>query len=114
MRSMTPSGHGKPEALRRYLVSLDPAQGAEIKKTRPCVVISPDEANRHLDTAVVAPLTTQRSYPSRVKLRFRGRDGQIALDQMRAVDAHRLIKRLGAVSPEAARQITATLLEYFA
>jgi len=104
-----------PKRFDVYLVSLDPAQGAEIKKTRPCVVISPDEANRHLDTAVVAPLTTtQRSYPSRVKLRFRGRDGQIALDQMRAVDAHRLIKRLGAVSPEAARQITATLLEYFA
>ena len=98
-----------------HLVSLDPTQGAEIRKTRACVVVSPDEANRHLQTVLVAPLTTtRRNYPSRVALRFRGRDGEVALDQMRAVDTARLARRLGTVSPEAARRITATLLEYFA
>ena len=104
-----------PKRFEVYLVSLDPAQGAEIRKSRPCVIVSPDEANRHLQTVVVAPLTTTlRNYPSRVRLRFRGRDGEVALDQMRAVDMRRLTRRLGAVSPEAARQITMTLLEYFA
>ena len=104
-----------PKRFDVYLVSLDPAQGAEIRKTRPCVVISPDEANRHLQTVLVAPLTTTlRNYPSRVRLRFHNRDGEIALDQMRAIDTRRLVKHLGPVSPEAARRITATLLEYFA
>jgi mRNA interferase MazF len=104
-----------PKRFEVYLVSLDPTVGAEIRKTRPCVVISPDEANRHLQTVLVAPLTTtRRNYPSRVTLRFQGRDGEVALDQMRAVDTGRLAKRLGIVSSEAARRITATLLEYFA
>ena len=104
-----------PKRFEVYLASLDPTVGAEIRKTRPCVVISPDEANRHLQTVLVAPLTTtRRNYPSRVALRFQGRDGEAALDQMRAVDAGRLAKRLGAISSEAARRITATLLEYFA
>ena len=104
-----------PKRFEVYLVSLDPTVGAEIRKTRPCVVVSPDEANRHLQTVLVAPLTTtRRSFPSRVTLRFRVRDGDVALDQMRAVDAGRLVRRIGTVSSEAARRITATLLEYFA
>lgn len=104
-----------PKRFEVYLVSLDPAVGAEIRKTRPCVVISPDESNRHLHTVLVAPLTTTlRPYPSRVRLRFRNRHGEIALDQMRAVDGARLIKRIGVIAPETTRRITATLLEYFA
>ena len=104
-----------PQRFDVYLVSLDPAQGAEIRKTRPCVIISPDEANRHLKTVLAAPLTTTvRRYPSRVRLRFRNRDGEVALDQMRAVDAGRLAKRIGTISPETARRITSILLEYFA
>ena len=98
-----------------YLVSLDPTLGAEIRKSRPCVVVSPDEGNRHLQTVLVAPLTTTvRKYPSRVALRFRGKDGEAALDRIRVVDVQRLVRRLGAVSPDAARRITSTLLEYFA
>jgi mRNA interferase MazF len=104
-----------PKRFDVHLVSLDPAQGAEIRKTRPCVIVSPDEANRHLQTVLVAPLTTTlRNYPSRVRLRFRRREGEVALDQIREIDTRRLAKRLGAVSPETAQRITATLLEYFA
>jgi mRNA interferase MazF len=104
-----------PRRFEVWLVSLDPALGAEIRKTRPCVIVSPDEANRHLKTVLVAPLTTTlRRYPSRVRLRFRNREGEVALDQMRAIDGNRLLKRLGALPPETAKRITATLLEYFA
>ena len=77
-----------------YLVSLDPAQGREIRKTRPCVVISPDEMNQYLQTVVIAPMTTvRRPYPTRVVVRFHGKRGEVALDQLRAVAAHRRVRQ---------------------
>ena len=79
-----------------YLVRLDPTLGSEIKKTRPCVVMSPDELNEHLRTVIVAPMTTAgRSYPWRPRCRFQGRAGFIALDQLRTVDIERLLKSVG-------------------
>src|SRR5581483_5415720 len=81
-----------------WLVSLDPVQGSEIRKTRPCLIVSPDEMNHHLKTVIVAPMTTAlRSYPTRVLLSFEDKQGQIALDQIRTIDRQRLIKRLGKV-----------------
>ncbi len=83
-----------------YLVALDPTQGSEIKKTRPCLIVSPDEANRHLATVIIAPMTTKgRGYPTRVPCRFQGKSGQVVLDQLRTVDKGRLVKRLGQVGP---------------
>ena len=97
-----------------WLVSLDPTHGAEIKKTRPCLVISPDEMNRYLHTVIVAPMTTSpRSYPTRVEVRFQGKSGQVALDQLRAVDRQRLVRKLGAVSASTANAVSATVLEIF-
>lgn len=98
-----------------YLVTLDPTEGSEIKKTRPCLVVSPDEMNRHIATVIIAPMTTAtRAYPTRVPIRFKGKDGQVALDQIRTVDKSRLVRRLGAVSPETARRIARVLVEMFA
>jgi len=86
-------------AIRRghvYLVRLDPTLGSEIKKTRPCLVVSPDELNEHLQTVIVAPMTTGgRTYPWRPRCRFQGRAGFVALDQLRTVDVERLVKPLG-------------------
>ncbi len=105
---------GAPRRDEVWLVSLDPTHGAEIQKTRPCVVVSPDEMNRHLKTVIVAPMTTAiRPYPTRVNLRFQGKSGQTALDQLRAVDKQRLIKKLGTISPAAAQQSSDVLLEMF-
>ena len=79
-----------------YLVRLDPTPGSEIKKTRPCVVVSPDELNEHLRTVIVAPMTTGgRAYPWRPRCRFRGRAGFVALDQLRTVDMERQVESLG-------------------
>lgn len=98
-----------------WLVTLLPTHGAEIQKTRPCLIISPDEMNRHLLTAIIAPMTTAvRPYPTRVTVRFQRKSGQIALDQLRAVDRQRLVRRLGVVSGNAADAVSATLLEMFA
>ncbi len=98
-----------------YLVRLDPTQGREIQKTRPCVVISPDEMNRHIETVIVAPMTTKgRTYPTRVPLRFQRKVGQIVLDQVRTVDKSRLVRRLGKISDRAALQILSVLKEMFA
>jgi mRNA interferase MazF len=98
-----------------YLVRLDPTEGHEIRKTRPCLIISPDEMNRHIDTVIVAPMTTQgRHYPTRVNLRFRRKTGQVVLDQIRTVDKSRLIKRLGTIDDEAAQRVLAILNEIFA
>ena len=98
-----------------YLVTLDPTLGSEIKKTRPCVIISPDESNRHLATVIVAPMTTKgRSYPTRIPCRFQGKQGQIVLDQLRTVDKVRLVKRLGRISPSVQRALLAALAEMFA
>jgi mRNA interferase MazF len=98
-----------------YLVSLDPTVGSEIRKTRPCLVISPDEMNRHINTVIIAPMTTKgRSYPTRVACRFQGKAGQVVLDQLRTVDKARLVKRLGRISPAAQQGVLEVLAEMFA
>jgi mRNA interferase MazF len=98
-----------------YLVNLDPTVGHEIQKTRPCVVISPDEMNRHIATVIVAPMTTRgRSYPSRVPCRFQGTDGQVVLDQIRTVDGTRLVRRLGRLDARTQAAVLARLAEMFA
>jgi mRNA interferase MazF len=98
-----------------YLVSLDPTVGSEIRKTRPCLVISPDEMNRHLLTVIVAPLTTMtRSYPSRVNCRFQGKQGQVVLDQVRTVDRARLVKKLGKLDKRGAAKVLNILQQMFA
>ena len=82
-----------------FLIALNPTRGSEIRKTRPCVVVSPDELNTNLRTFIVAPLTTgSHPYPFRVRCRFEGKDGHVVLDQLRAVDRERLVKRLGIIS----------------
>ena len=82
-----------------YLVNLDPSVGHEIKKTRPCLVISPNEMNHNIDTAIIAPMTTKsHAYPTRVKVKFDNKDGWIVLDQIRTVDKIRLVKQLGKIS----------------
>ena len=97
-----------------WLVSLDPTQGGEIQKTRPCLVVSPDEMNQHLRTVVIAPMTTVvRPYPTRVSIRFRGKDGQVVLDQLRAVDRQRLLRKLGTAAPSTAQAASSTLIEMF-
>jgi len=97
-----------------YLVNLDPTVGHEIKKNRPCLVISPDELNRNISTVIVAPMTTKgRNYPTRVSCTFNDKKGQILLEQMRAVDKTRLIKRLGKVGSFVQAQVFSVLLELF-
>ncbi len=97
-----------------YLVSLDPAQGSEIKKTRPALVISPNEMNHTLKTVLIAPMTTTlRNFPSRVKTTFQGKKGDIALDQIRAVDQSRLVKKLGSIHQTTADKTLAVLQEMF-
>jgi mRNA interferase MazF len=98
-----------------YLVALDPTLGSEIQKTRPCVVISPDEMNRTIATVILAPMTTHgRRYPSRVACQFQGKDGQIILDQIRAVDKRRLLKRLGRIGSLTQQEVLETLAALFA
>ena len=98
-----------------YLVSLDPTVGAEIQKTRPCLVVSPDEMNRHIKTVIVAPMTTKgRSYPTRVPCEFDGKEGQVVLDQLRTVDKTRLVKRLGKVDQQTQKKVLQILAEMFA
>jgi mRNA interferase MazF len=97
-----------------WLVSLDPTRGSEIKKTRPCLVVSPDEMNQHLRTVIVAPMTTtDRPYPTRVGLTFQGKSGQVALDQIRAIDHDRLVQRLGTISPKTVQTVSSVLVEMF-
>ena len=97
-----------------WLVNLDPTQGSEINKTRPCVIISPDELNRHLRTVIIVALTsTRRGYPSRVDCEFQAKEGQVALDQIRSVDKTRLIRKLGTLPDTAAHQVCAVLQEMF-
>jgi len=103
-----------PQQDQVWLVTLNPTQGVEIQKTRPCLVISPDVMNQHLRTVIIAPMTTvTRPYPTRVALRFQGKRGQVALDQLRAVDRQRLVRMLGKVSAKTVQDISATLLEMF-
>jgi mRNA interferase MazF len=98
-----------------YLVALDPTRGREIRKMRPCVVVSPDDLNANLQTVVLAPMTTGgHPYPFRIPCRFRGRDGFVVLDQLRTADRARLVRRLGRISGAAQQTILATLREMFA
>jgi mRNA interferase MazF len=97
-----------------WLTLLDPVVGSEIQKTRPCLVVSPDEANRGLRTAIVAPMTTtERSYPTRVSVTFQATHGQVALDQIRAVDRARLVRKLGRISASTAETVSRVLVEMF-
>ncbi len=96
------------------LVTLDPTRGSEIRKTRPCVVVSPDELNRHLRTLIVAPMTTGgHAYPWRVACRFQQRDGFIVLDQLRTIDRERVSRKLGRLAPAALGSTLALLQELF-
>jgi mRNA interferase MazF len=98
-----------------YLVTLDPTRGSEIQKTRPCVIVSPDDMNVWLRTVIVAPMTTtMRAYPSRVNLTFARKKGQVALDQIRTIDKSRLVRKLGRVDDAAGIEIATVLTEMFA
>jgi mRNA interferase MazF len=104
--------------IRRFevhLISLDPTVGHEIKKTRPCLVVSPDEMNLHISTVIVAPMTTKgKNYPTRIACSFQGKNGQIVLDQIGTVDKKRLVKRLGVISKTAQEKTLQILQEMFA
>ncbi|MGO8703242.1 MAG: type II toxin-antitoxin system PemK/MazF family toxin [Candidatus Brocadiia bacterium] len=98
-----------------FLVNLDPTVGSEVRKTRPCLVISPDEMNRHIATVIVAPMTTRgREYPTRVACSFAGKDGQIVLDQVRTIDKVRFVKHLGRMGAATQKLVLAVLAEMFA
>lgn len=98
-----------------FLVSLDPTRGSEIRKTRPCLIVSPDEMNEHIRTVIVAPMTTKgRPYPTRVPCTFHGKRGQIVLDQIRTVDTTRLVTRLGTIPRATQDKVLDTLQEMFA
>ncbi len=98
-----------------YLVQLDPTRGSQIRKTRPCLVVSPDELNHHLRTVIVVPMTTGgHVYPWRVHCRFQGRAGFVAIDQLRTVDTERLVRRLGRLGPSPLAAVLAVLQEMFA
>ncbi len=97
-----------------FLVDLTPTPGGEIRKTRPCVVVSPDELNAHLGTFIVAPLTTGgHAYPFRVPRRFQGKVGHVVLDQIRTVDHERLLRRLGRLAPATLARVLGVLQEMF-
>lgn len=97
-----------------WLINLDPTQGSEINKTRPCVVLSPDEMNRYLRTVTIAALTsTRRDYPSRVDCTFQDKEGQVALDHIRSVDKTRLVRRLGVLATPTAQEVCDRLQELF-
>jgi mRNA interferase MazF len=105
----------RPRRGEVFLVALDPTRGREIRKTRPCAVVSPDELNAHLQTVIVAPLTTGgHRYPFRIACRFQRRDGYVVLDQLRTVDGTRLGRRLGKLSPATLASTLRTLQEMFA
>ena len=98
-----------------YVVKLDPATGSEIQKTRPCVVVSPDEMNAKIATVVVAPMTTKgQAYPTRVPCVFQGKSGQIVLDQIRTVDRSRLVRKLGAIDEAVRGSVLSVLAEMLA
>lgn len=95
-----------------YLIDLDPSLGHEVKKTRPGVILSPDEMNEHIGTLIVAPMTTKgRDYPTRVRLRFMRKEGWIMLDQLRCIDKGRLVKKLGSIGEREIGQVKAIVKE---
>lgn len=97
-----------------FLVSLDPTQGSEIQKTRPALIISPDEMNRNIQTVIIAPMTTKgRPYPTRIPCQFQKKEGQVVLDQIRTVDKSRLVKRLGRIHTRVQDQVLTTLSQLF-
>ena len=97
-----------------FLVGLDPTIGSEIQKSRPCLIISPDEMNRHIKTVIIAPMTTQgRKYPTRVACEFQGKQGQDVLDQIRIVDKSRLIRKLGRIDSQTEMKLLSVLQEMF-
>ena len=98
-----------------YLINLDPTVGSEIQKTRPCLIISPDEMNRHIRTVIIAPMTTVgKDYPTRISCKFKKKKGQIVLDQIRTIDKARLIKKLGSINPETQSGVISVLQRLFA
>ncbi|MBE9234047.1 type II toxin-antitoxin system PemK/MazF family toxin [Cuspidothrix issatschenkoi LEGE 03284] len=98
-----------------FLVNLDPTIGSEIKKTRPCLIISPNEINHHISTVIVASMTTKgQPYPTRVTCEFQGKEGQIVLDQIRTIDKTRLVKLLGQITTEEQKAVLDILAEMFA
>ena len=98
-----------------YLINLDPTIGSEIQKTRPCLVISPNEMNRNIRTVIIAPMTsTQKDYPTRVSCTFREKQGQIVLDQIRTVDKEQFIKKLGTIDSKAQIDTISILQRLFA
>jgi mRNA interferase MazF len=98
-----------------YLINLDPTVGSEIQKTRPCLIISPDEINRHIRTVIVVPMTTAgEGYPTRIPCKFKRKKGQIVLDQIRTIDKTRLIKKLGSINPETQLEVISVLQRLFA
>jgi mRNA interferase MazF len=98
-----------------YLVNLDPTVGSEIRKARPCLIISPDEMNRYIATVIVAPMTTKgRDYPTRVTCAFKGKEGQVVLDQIRTIDKSRLVQKLGRVDKQTQEDVLSILSEMFA
>ena len=108
-------GHAAAARGEVYLIRLDPTQGSEIRKTRPCLIVSPNELNEHLRTVMVAPMTTGgEAYPWRVQCRFQGRNGFVATDQLRAVDVERLARRLGRLAPNSVSMVLNVLQEMFA
>src|ERR1051325_7325604 len=98
-----------------YLINLDPTIGSEIKKRRPCLIISPDEMNRYIKTVIVAPMSTKgRAYPTRVACKFEGKQGQVVLDQIRTVDKVRLVRKMGRINAKAQAEVLTVLGEMFA
>lgn len=98
-----------------YLINLDPTIGAEIQKTRPCLIISPDEMNRHIRTVIVAPMTTAgKDYPTRITCLFRDKKGHIFLDQIRTIDKARLIRKIGTIDSETQLKVISALQQLFA
>jgi mRNA interferase MazF len=98
-----------------YLINLDPVIGSEIRKTRPCLIVSPDEMNRHINTVIIAPMTTKgRKYPTRVACKFQRKQGEVVLDQIRTVDKARLVRRLGRIDSQTQTAVLTMLGEMFA
>ena len=98
-----------------FLINLDPAVGSEIQKTRPCLIISPDEMNRYIKTVIVAPMTSaEKDYPTRITCKFKEKEGQIVLDQIRTIDKARLIKRLGSIDSNTQLAVISILQKLFA
>lgn len=97
-----------------YLTNLDPTVGSEIQKTRPCLVISPDEMNSHIRTVIIAPMTTAgKDYPTRISCTFKKKKGQIVLDQIRTIDKTRLVKKIGTIDPGTQLKVVTTLQRLF-